>query len=126
MTGLGSVPAEAIILQLCELFHCRPSELDDEDGLQLLRLMDLRAWRDKALDYDNDPRTTSVSSVDKTRFTFIAYGDNDALFLDAKELTMKRLKEVRARGDFKLSKAKKEQIKDDAVKALGEFRGKDG
>jgi len=107
------------------LFHCRPSELDEEDGLLLLRLLDIKSWRDKVFEYDNDPKTTAVSSTDKTRFTFLAFGDDEALSLDAKKLTMKRLKEVRNKSMFKLSKAKKAQIKGDAMKALDEFRGKD-
>jgi len=39
---------------------------------------------------------------------------------------MKRLKEIRSRGTFKLSKTKKEQIRNDAKRALDEFRGEDG
>lgn len=87
--------------------------------------MSIREWRDKVLEYDNDPRTTAVSSVDKTRFTFLAYGDDDALFLDAEKLTMKRLKEVQLKGAFKLGKKKKEQIRADAKQAISEFEGKD-
>ncbi len=87
--------------------------------------MSIREWRDKVLEYDNDPRTTAVSSADKTRFTFLAYGDDDALFLDAEKLTMKRLKEVQSKGTFKLGKKKKEQIRDEAAKAVREFEGED-
>jgi len=88
--------------------------------------MEIKSWRDKVLEYDNDPKTTSVSSVDKTRFTFLAFGDDEALSINENELTMKRLKEIRSRGTFKLSKTKKEQIRNDAKRALDEFRGEDG
>ena len=88
--------------------------------------MDVKAWRDKVLEYDNDPRTTAVSSADKTRFTFLAYGDDEALSIDPKKLTMNRLRAMRDKDAFKLSKAKKEQIRDEAARVTREFRGEDG
>jgi len=114
-----------VVLQLCELFHCRPSELNSEDGLLLLRLMELKGWRDRALEYDSDPSSKSVSNEDKMRFTFIAHGDDDALHLDSEKLTMERLREVQLNGEYKLGKSKQREIMAQAKIATQEFRNEE-
>jgi len=45
-TGGVSKPTELIELELCETFHCLPSELDDEDPQRLMRLYTARIARD--------------------------------------------------------------------------------
>ena len=114
-----------MVLQLCELFHCRPSELNNEDGLLLLRLMELKGWRDRALEYDNDPSSKSVSNEDKMRFTFLVHGDDDALHAEPEKLTMERLREVELKGEYKLGKSKQREIVAEARRATQEFRNEE-
>ena len=103
------------------MFHCRPSELSEEDGLLLLRLMELKSWRDKAQRYDDDPATKLISSEDKMRFMFLAFGDDTALHRDKKSMTMDELRELQI-GGIKMSDTKKEEIKAEAQRATTEFR----
>lgn len=37
------LPEEFVTLQLCELFHCLPSELRDEDHIEMMKLYALKA-----------------------------------------------------------------------------------
>jgi hypothetical protein len=94
---------------LCELFHCRPSELESEDGLFLLKLLDLKHWRDAAAHYDDDPQTGMVSNEDKKRFMYLSFGVKDALYLPLDELTESRIEEARANA-WAMSKEKKAEV----------------
>ena len=91
--GEGSVPIEAIETQLCELFHCRPSELDEEDGFRCLRMLYLHHWREVALAYKNDPK--SISAEDRTRITLLLGGKEDALTMELRPKTkIDKLKDI--------------------------------
>jgi len=101
---------------MCELFHCRPSELDNEDGLLLLQLMDLKHWRDVASHYDSDPKTPMVSDDEKFRMLALSYGVKDALTADI-EFLGKRIKEAQKNQDpnwWKLSGSKMREIRSSA------------
>jgi hypothetical protein len=91
------------------LFHCRPSELDSEDGLFLLKLLDLKHWRDAAAHYDSDPQTSMASNEDKKRFMFLSLGVKDALYLPLEELTDDKLAAASADA-WAMSKEKKAEI----------------
>lgn len=81
--GEGPVPAEAIELQLIELFSCRPTDLDGEDGWKCLRLLELRRWRDTAQAFKQDAK--SVSAEDRTRILLLRQGKDDALTRDIRK-----------------------------------------
>lgn len=102
------MPREAILLRLCETFHCRPSELHDEDGFLLLRLLDVQHWRDAASYYDEDPSSKAVPEEDKIRMMLLAAGDPQALTRGAKELSPRH---VDPRYAFVASPAKKADLK---------------
>ena len=108
---------------MCELFHCRPSELDNEDGLLLLQLMELKHWRDVASYYDEDPGTKMVSNDEKFRFVALSFGVMDALTADLDTLG-ERIKEARLHPQddwWKLSSSKMREIKASA-NALNDVR----
>jgi len=84
--------------------------------------MELKVWRDKVVEYDEDPTTKLVTPEDKTRFMFLAHGDDEALYRDVEELTMERLRQLQIDVGLKISKAKKKEIKDEARRAVSEFR----
>ena len=47
MTTRGAAkPIELIELELCELFHCLPSQLDEEDPARLFALFTAKVARD--------------------------------------------------------------------------------
>jgi hypothetical protein len=109
------------MLQLCELFHCRPSELESEDGLLLLRLLNMRHWRDVASYYDDDPDSTMVSDEDRKRLMFLAMGVTDALSIPVNALSAERLASADPRRIFKLGESKKEQLKSQGQKFTKEL-----
>jgi len=73
------VPVEAIELQLIELFHCTPSQLDEEDGWRCLTYLELRHWRDAALAYKDKDRRKSIPREDRMRIARLLHGERDAL-----------------------------------------------
>lgn len=83
--------------------------------------MELKGWRDKVAEYDQDPSTKRISNEDKMRFMFLAFGDNTALHRDKKGMTMSELKELQLSG-IKMSDEKKEEIRQEAEQATYEFR----
>lgn len=94
------------------MFHCRPSELANEDGLLLLQLMDLKHWRDSASYYDDDPKTKMVSNDDKLRFVALSFGVKDALTAKIDTLSS-RIKEARLNTPanwWELSDSKRREI----------------
>jgi len=119
------VPKEAVILQLCEMFHCRPSELESEDGLLLLRLVDVKRWRDVAIQYDNDPASKAVTSEDKHRLLFLSMGKTDALRADISELNHDALSAVDPKDTWSYQEAKKAAVKSEAVILNKVKNGKD-
>lgn len=119
------MPKEAVILQLCEMFHCRPSELESEDGLLLLHLVDIKRWRDVALQYDNDPSSKAVTNEDKHRLLFLSMGKTDALRVDISELNHDALSAVDPKKAWSYTQAKKEEIKSEAVLLNQVKNGKD-
>jgi len=117
------VPKEAVILQLCELFHCRPSELDSEDGLLLLNMMSIKRWRDVALRYDDDPSTNLITSEEKRRLTYLSMGVQDALSADLEDITKETLMAVDPKDIWSYGEAKKAEIKASASLLKGKLRG---
>jgi hypothetical protein len=107
---------------MCEMFHCRPSELEAEDGLLLLQLMDIKHWRDVANRYADNPSTKSVSSEDLHRLAFLIAGDDEALHIDRDELTSERYRSLDRSRAIKITEGRKRELKKKAVGASGEVR----
>lgn len=97
------------------MFHCRPSELESEDGLLLLRLVDVKRWRDVALQYDNDPTSKAVTNEDKHRLLFLSMGVTDALRADISELNHDALSAVDPKKMWSYTETKKKEVKSKAV-----------
>lgn len=80
--NIPPVPIEAVELALCEMFHCRPSELQEEDGWTCMRMYNLRHWRTVAQNFREDPH--GVSREDRMRLRLLMSGKEDALHMDIK------------------------------------------
>ena len=75
------MPPEAIILELVELYHCRPSELEEEDGFLGLTLLHMRQWRDKTFQWKSNPK--ALGTEDRIRLhELVNMGVEDALTKD--------------------------------------------
>jgi hypothetical protein len=88
------LPWEAIELELVEMFHCKPSELEGEDGFTCLRLLNMRHWRDAASAYKHNRK--GMDGEDRMRIGLLLSGKvPDALTksLDKKKTKIDEAKE---------------------------------
>jgi hypothetical protein len=109
---------------LCELFHCRPSELNEEDGLLLLSILDVKHWRDVATRYEEDPGTKAVDNSDKLRLMLLSRGVKDALTIPEESLGFHLLADADTDPEWwKMTESKKKQIKEGVVEFEAERKG---
>ena len=95
---------------MIELFHCRPSDLDEEDGFRCLRLLNVQHWRDAAIQYKSDPKRMDAST--RMRLSLLMAGEEDALdkYIEAPSQTQQVANLLREVGQTPAPKSAKEII----------------